>query len=399
MTQPRLDVDVFAPSVLADPFPVYRELAEVGPVVWNEVVHGWMVVGFDDCATVLTDDGARFGAVPADPAVLPWFEAPSMISLDGVDHTRLRGALAPMFSRRQIARWEQRVEAVVDDILVPTLGTGAPLPLHELTMVPTIVVAEMLGVPAEHHQDFRRWSTVIANHLAWGHESEDDRRLLLQASHELNAYLRDEIARHRRQRPDDLFTAMIDAAGGGAMDDDELRAAAVLLMVAGYETTAKLLGNVLVTLQEHPDQRRVVAKDPRLVPPAIEEVLRWRGTVQAIPRVVVAEGTLAGVELAAGQLVYALVGAAGRDPRRWEDPDRFDVRREPRSHFGFGWGPHLCLGAPLARLEAKVAIERVLAHSPSYELDAVTLGPSFFIRGPEAGWLRPQGAPVGATQP
>ena len=392
----QLDVDVMDPALVADPFPFYEELRTTGRAVWNGLLGGWMVPGFDDCSTVLSDDGSRFTAVPADPEVLPWFEAPTMISVDGEAHQRLRGCLAPLFTRRQIARWEERVKAVVDQLLEPLLHAHEPLDLiADFTMIPTIVVAEMLGVPEDRHADFRFWSNTIASHLSWGHESEAERQALRQAARDLNDYLREEIERHRRERPDDLFTAMLQASATGAMDPEEVRAVAVLLLVAGYETTAKVLSNALVALELHPEQRRLVADDPSLVPPAIEEVMRWRGTVQAIPRVVVVDTELGGSALSAGEMVYAVIGAADRDPARWPGPDRFDVRREQKSHFGFGWGPHLCLGAPLARLEAKVAIEQLLHRAPEYRLHEVELGPSFFIRGPARGLLDP--VPVGAA--
>jgi cytochrome P450 len=213
------------------------------------------------------------------------------------------------------------------------------------------------------------------------------RASLLQVATDLNGYLRAEIDRHRRDRPDDLLTAMVQMAEQADMDIEEVRAAAVLLLVAGYDTTAKLLSNALVALELHPEQRRLMVDDPTVVPGAIEEVLRWRGVVQAIPRVAVHDSVLGGSELGAGQMVYALVGAANRDPGRWPDPTRFDITREVKAHYGFGWGPHLCLGAPLARLESKVAIEQLLRRAPDYHLRDVKLGPSFFVRGPERGHL------------
>jgi cytochrome P450 len=248
-----MDINFFDRPAIENPWPLYEQVRATGRVVWNEIIHGWMVTGFDDCSQVLTDDGEQFSAIPSDPQVLPWFEAPTMISTDGADHVRLRKCLAPMFTRRAMAAWERRVEAVVEQLLAPLAAGDTTYDLiADFTMVPTIIVAEMLGVPEERHGDFRRWSNTIVSNLAWGHEDEQARSAMLTAATELNAYLREEIERHRAEQPDDLFTAMIrSSAQTGAMSDDEVRAAAVLLLAAGYDTTAKLLSNALVAFAEN----------------------------------------------------------------------------------------------------------------------------------------------------
>jgi cytochrome P450 len=297
--------------------------------------------------------------------------------------------MSPLFTRRAIAHWEKRVDEVVEQLLAPlAAGDNTYDLIADFTMVPTIIVAEMLGVPQERHGDFRRWSSTIVNNLSWGHEDEEARAVLRTASTELNQYLREEIERHRREEPDDLLTAMIKASGeGGAMNADEVRAGAVLLLAAGYDTTAKLLSNALLAFEENPDHRALLVNDPSLMPAAIEEVLRWRSTVQMIPRVVAQDTVLAGTDIKAGEMVYTMIAAANRDPARWDNPGQFDVRRERQAHYGFGYGSHLCLGAPLARLEAKVALQALLRLAPEFRLRGVDFGPSFFVRGPERGFL------------
>ena len=245
----------------------------------------------------------------------------------------------------------------------------------------------MLGVPSSRHDDFMRWSSTISGGLAYGHEDAAARTRLKQASAELNTYLGEEIERHRRELPDDLFTTILRAADAGSMTDDEVRSTAVLLMAAGYDTTAKLLSNALVAFELNPGQRDLLLERPELVPNAIEEVLRWTGVTQAIPRAAVVDTELAGTPVAAGEAVYAMVAAAGRDPQRWDQPERFDVTRERKTNYGFGYGPHLCLGLHLARLEAKVAIERLLRVAGKFRLRDLEYGSSFFVRGPERGVL------------
>lgn len=390
MSRTQLDINFFDRSSIEDPWPLYEQVRAEGRVVWNELLHGWMIPGFDDCAHILNDTGAEFSAVPSDPEVLPWFEAPTMISTDGASHQRLRKCLAPMFTRRATDSWEPRVQAVVEQLLAPLADGDFTYDLiADFTMVPTIIVAEMLGIPPERHGDFRRWSSTIVTNLSWGHEDADARAQMLTAARELNEYLREEIERHRAEQPDDLFTAMIRSAGDDtAMSDGEMRAAAVLLLVAGYDTTAKLLSNALVAFEDNPGQRALLTADPSLMPDAIEEVLRWRSTVQMIPRIVVNDMAFGGADLKAGEMAYTMIAAANRDPSRWENPGVFDIRRPHQPHFGFGYGSHLCLGAPLARLEAKIALRALLRLAPDFRLNGIDLGPSFFVRGPERGVLQ-----------
>ena len=223
--------------------------------------------------------------------------------------------------------------------------------------------------------------------------------MLAKASRELNDYMKEEIERHRRDRPDDLITAMIDLDGDHAMSDGEIRSTGILLLVAGYDTTAKTMSNCLIALEQNPEQPHAGGRRPTLVPTAIEECMRWSGPVQWGPRRVEHDAELAGVELAAGDHVYTFSAAANRDPRRWERADELDVMRETKAHLAFGYGPHLCLGAPLARLEVKVALEQLLRLAPDYRLRDVDFGNSVFIRGPERGQhrgRRPHGE-VGVT--
>jgi cytochrome P450 len=169
------------------------------------------------------------------------------------------------------------------------------------------------------------------------------------------------------------------------MSSGEIRSTAVLLLAAGYDTTAKTMANSLIALARNPDQRRLVANDLSLVPAAIEESLRWYGPVQWLPRRTIMDTTLDDMDVTTGEIVYVFSAAANRDPGRWDHPESFDVRREAKSHLAFGYGPHLCLGAPLARLETKVALEELLRLAPEYRLRDLDFGRSMFIRGPERG--------------
>jgi cytochrome P450 len=386
MTAKRLDTNFFGPAFKEDPFPLYEDIRAVGNVVWNESLPGWMVVGYDEGVSVMTDPGDRFAILSGDPELTFWFEAPNMITLDGPEHRRLRGALSPLFTRGAIATWEQRVAEVVEELLAPLVAGHESFDLiADFTMLPTVIVADMLGVPEDRYPEFRRWSHDIVTNLAFGMEDDEGRQVLRRAATEINQYIKEEIERHQREKPDDLLTTMLNLSGDQTMTKEEIRSTVVLLLVAGYDTTAKTMSNCLIALERHPDQRRRVAANPALVPAAIEEGLRWLGPVQWNPRRALRDTILDGEAITAGQTVFVLNAAANRDPRRWPQPDRFDIFREAKSHLAFGYGPHLCLGAPLARLETKVAIEKLLQVAPEYRLRDIDFGESLFIRGPERG--------------
>jgi cytochrome P450 len=388
MGRQQIDTNFFDPAYMEDPFPLYEGVRAVGNVVWNQILEGWVVVGYEEGLGVLTDAGVRFTTLSGDPEITFWFEAPNMIATDGAEHRRLRNALAPLFTRREVARWEARIAEVVDRLLTPMVAGGASFDLiADFTTLPTLIVAEMLGVPDDRHADFQRWSHDIVTNLAFGMEDEEGLAVLRRAATEINAYLQEEIERHRREQPDDLLTAMLRMEGADSMSSGEIRSTAVLLLAAGYDTTAKTMGNSLIALERNPDQRRKVAADLSLVPAAIEESLRWFGPVQWLPRVASVDTTVGDAEVKAGERVYVFPAAANRDPRRWESPDVFDVGRESKAHLGFGYGPHLCLGAPLARLETRIALESLLRVAPEYRLKDVDFGRSLFVRGPESGTL------------
>lgn len=375
------DLDLRDPAFLADPYPAYEGIRRAGRAVWNPALNAWMITGYEDCAEVLSDSSAsRFRQVN-DPEQVFWFDAPNMITVDGTEHQRLRTGLKPYFTRRAIAKLEARIGAVVDGLLRP-LASAGEFELAEFTMIPTVVVAEMFGVPDDRLEDFRRWSNVVTGNVSYGLENAAIRGEMMAAVRELNDYLAEEITRHRSGEFDDLLTAML---GMSEMTEAEMRSSAVNILLAGYDTTAKLLSMCLVALDEHPDQKRIVAGDPRLIPAMAEEVLRWSTIAQVLRRHVTTGTTMAGTHLAAGDTVYLVLGAANRDPSRWPHPDRFDVSREQRTHLGFGHGAHLCLGIHLARLEVKVALERLLAAVPDFHLRDITFHGTIGLRGPDSG--------------
>jgi cytochrome P450 len=307
-----------------------------------------------------------------------------MIVANGDEHRRLRRGVAKYFGGSEVGRrWGARVQEVTQSILARLLEGRSTFDLDEFTKLPVIIVAEMLGIPEEHHEDFRRWSLTVtgnASTVALAKGGPDVRRRMDAALRDLNDYLTEEMERHRQGHFDDLLTVMMNLE---EWSPAEIRSSAINFLLAGYDTTARLMGDCLITLERHPDQRRLLVDEPGLIPNAIEETLRWNGVSMTVARVVVSDTELAGTRLTAGDMLYVMLAAANRDPRRWENPDEFDVRRPAKAHLGFGGGPHICIGAPLARLEVKVALETMLRLVPEYRLRDIEYASSFFNRGPE----------------
>ena len=202
MTRKQLDTNFFDPSYVEDPFPLYEEIRAVGNVVWNDVLGGWAVVGYDECLSVVTNAGGHFVQLSGDPELTFWFEAPNMIGVDGPEHRRLRGALAPLFTRSAVAKWETRISEVVKELLSPLVAGNDSFDLiADFTTLPTLIVSEMLGVPEARYDDFQRWSHDIVTNLSFGHEDAESLEILRRAATEINAYFKDEIERHRARAP------------------------------------------------------------------------------------------------------------------------------------------------------------------------------------------------------
>jgi cytochrome P450 len=308
----------------------------------------------------------------------------SILITDPPDHTRVRSLVNKAFTPRHVARLREHIQAVCDDLLAAVDGRGRMDVMADLaTQLPAIVIAELLGVPAEDRLRFKEWSndliSLLGNPDPRGAVERFERGL-----HGLLSYLREVIAERRRAPRDDLISGMIAAQEArDALTDAELLATSNLLLVAGHETTTNLIGNGLLALLRHPDAMARLRDEPARVPDAVEEMLRYDSPVQATVRVTTEPVELGGQAIPAGALVVALIGAANRDPAVFPEPDRFDVTRTGNRHLSFGFGPHFCLGAPLARLEGEVVFRTLLARYPRMRLerDDIQHRPNFALRG------------------
>lgn len=356
-----LIAQLYEPAGVENPYPIYHALRERDPVCWAPYPGGnggrWLVTGYDLGDRVLKDsriwkDASRMGY--EDPSLF----GRSMLFLDPPDHTRLRGLVNRAFTPAMVARLGPRIGEIVEWLCDDMAERGRVDFIRDFALpLPVVVIAEILGVPVNDRNLFREWSrTLIAGtDVAASVSGEGD--FAGDAIGQLAGYF-DQLIRMKRDRSgEDLLSALIALEDGGdRLSHQELLAMCVLLLVAGHETTVNLLGNGLFALMEHPDQLEHLRQHPDGIESAVEEMLRFDAPVQETTFRFVGEPlNLGGHPLEAGQSVVVLIGAANRDPAQFPDPDRFDVTRSPNRHLAFGRGIHVCLGAPVARLEAGLA--------------------------------------------
>ncbi len=374
-----------------DPYAVFRELREHDPVHWAPEAKTFCVSRYADVLHVLkTEDVYSSSAMGTElmdtgfgeiklrhlPSILrflwrarinPLNPAPpdAMISLDPPRHHRLRSIVNRGFTPRRIEAWESRIQTIVQECLAGVASDGSIDVVRDLAVpLPTQIIAEMLGMGVERLDDFKRWTNTILS-LASGSAKENplDSGAFEDLGDMMSAVR--EVARERRSNPgDDLVSAIVDPANGESLKEFEIINFVMLILAAGNETTTNLIGNAANALLAHPEELAKVVADPSLIPDMLEEVLRFDPPVQLLYRSATQDTELAGTKIPAGSIVVPIMASANRDEAQFEDPDRFDIRRNSKGHLSFGFGVHFCLGASLARLEAKVALEALVPLLP-----------------------------------
>jgi cytochrome P450 len=332
---------------------------------------------FADVQATLRDDATFSNSFPTPRAMreelghdaLP---PPSMLGTDGAEHTRLRGLVNKAFTPRIVARLEPRLRGVAARLVDEALAKPEVDLVQALTYpLPVMAIAEIIGIPAEDRARFKSWSDRLVANLGVGFFGGLDAERVRHANQlqsEMRAYLIP-LAEERKLRPrEDLMTGLVQAEHEGSrLSHDEMLQMLILLLVAGNETTTTLIGNAVLALLAHPDEQRRARADLSLVPALVEGTLRWASPVQFAPRRATRAVSFHGIEVLPDDVVLCWIGSANRDERVFEHAERFAPAREKSGHIAFGFGPHYCLGANLARLEAAVAIETLLARSRSLE--------------------------------
>ncbi|MET3942004.1 cytochrome P450 [Paenibacillus sp. PvP094] len=376
----------FTKEFTQNPYPVYEKLRETDPVFKVMFPHGefgWIITRYEDAVEVLKDQrfskdvAKRYG--PENQTVF----VNNMLFSDPPDHRRLRGLVQKAFTPKLVADMRSHIQDIADDLL-NKIGSRDKMNLIDeyAFPLPIIVISEILGVPVEDQDKFRVWSNSIIDA-----SSSDHAEMFEQHAKEFTEYLTDWFAKVRENPGKDLISQLVIAEESGQqLTENELLGVVSLLIIAGHETTVNLIGNGVLALLEHPEQRDLLIQKPELIHNAVEEMLRYNGPVEfSTSRWALEDVEFRGQNIAKGELVIVALDSANRDTEKFKDADIFDITREKSQHLAFGKGIHLCLGAPLARLEGEIAISTLLARYPKIQLqtDVTELEwrPGMIVRG------------------
>jgi len=370
------------PRYVTNQYPLYRRLREREPVRRDPLVPVWTLMSYDDTMFILRDP--RFKKDPFASQRLPktvreQLEVPgsadsrtdneivSMLFLDAPDHTRVRGVFTKAFTPARIEGLRPRIQQICDDLLDRIKGKCEMELIADFAApLPVTVIADLLGFPREDYQQIKRWSDDMTLALGFRPSAEAHARASL-ARAEVRDYFNQIVERIKANPGDNLLSALL-ANTADVLTPEELFGNSILLLAAGHETTTNLIGTGVLTLLRHPDQLRDLREHPDLIGSAVEEMLRYEPPGQWNSRVTGEPVEIRGVRIPAREIVLAAIGAANRDPEVFADPERFDIRRKDNRHLSFGAGAHFCLGAALARMEAAIAINTLLARFPNLRL-------------------------------
>jgi cytochrome P450 len=359
-------IELFSDASRRDPYPVYDRLRAIGPLCRDPASGLWLALDYDLVKRVLSESdvfSSRYGP--------DW-----LIFADPPRHTKLRALVSKAFTPRMVASLEARIRQLSGELLDRVVELGEMDLVGDFSaQLPMLVIAELLGIPAEDRLRFHQWAdAILAMSYTIGGPQDAARAAqegFAAASAEMSSYLSALLAARRGEPSQDLLSRLAGAEMDGVrLTLDEILGFFQLLLLAGSETTTNLISNAVLCLVEHPDQLARLRANPTWLPVAVEEVLRFRSPLQWMYRIARWEVDLHGAAVPAGAMVLAVIGSANRDPAAFPDPGRFDIARDPNAHLAFGHGPHFCLGAPLARLEARIALADLLSRA-----DEIVLGP------------------------
>jgi cytochrome P450 len=396
-----LSFDPTDPGFLADPYPTLAALREESPIFYEESLERWFVTRHADVRACLRDrrlgrnfrhvgGDEEFGATPLDPRWQGFWDTErwSLLWLEPPDHTRIRRLVAAAFTPRSVERLRAPAAQLARELLGPYAERGRMELLRDYAQPYSIgVICRMLGVPTDRRSDLLDWSHAMVKMYEFD-TTDAQASAATEAAAEFRGYVLDLIEKRQREPRDDMVTALVEArVDGGRLTQAEIVSTIIVLLNAGHEATVNTLGNGIRALLRHPEEwNRLVAGDvtPAL---AVEELIRWDPPLQLFERWVLEDGVeIAGRPVPKGQKLALLFGSANRDPRVFPDPDRFDIERgNAAEHIGFGGGIHVCIGAPLARIELEASLRTLVEHAPRLELAAEPRrNPAFVIWGLEA---------------
>lgn len=372
-------IDFNSPEFISNPYPVYRKLRDMPEPYWLEHVQDnstspgmWLFSRYADVAEVLkesTSISKQISRVRPPGHVVPM--ETTMLNQDPPEHTRLRALVNQAFTPERIRKLSERIEAIVDGRIAQLKEQGGGDFVQDFAIpLPMLVLADFMGVPYEDNVTFCRWSAQILCGYDSGVKNTDNFKSYRSAISEMDEYFRKLIEYRRKNPSTDLISALIEAREKHEkLSSDEMMSMCMLLLVSGHETTTNMLSSGMLTLLKYPEQLDMLKRDPQLMETAAEEILRYESPIQrATFRITTRACVLGGKEFREGEQISALLGAANRDPAQFRDAERFDITRTPNRHLAFGLGIHFCLGAYLARTEARIGFSRILGQLPDIRL-------------------------------
>jgi cytochrome P450 len=376
--------EVFSDEILQDPYPTYTRLLEEGPLHYVDVGSKWAVwsvFSHAECSAMAKDPRCSAKRAQQQLLALPlsrqaeFSELARMLGLwlifmDPPEHTRLRKLLNKGFSPAAIEALRPQVEAIVDRMLKPLQhGSEVELMREFANPMPVRIICEMLGIPQELNETFVNWSRAIALFRGSPDRTVEQAKAAQDALIELTEFFRKTVAERKRNKGNDLISLLIDIEEEGeVLTEEELYAQCIALLFAGHETTRNLIGNGMYTLLKHPEETAELREKPDMIRTTIEELLRYESPVQFTARVLKEDIEICGQRIPRKWTILCMLGAANRDPKRFKDPNKLDLKRLNNQHLAFSAGPHACIGGQLARLEGQIAIQNLVQRFPNMKL-------------------------------